>query len=137
MSFTISSTSVFTRPRVAGFCIPLQMGIDDRKLVSIRLHPELHARAFDEARRRKHGDGDPLLGPFCAWCVRQIVNLDFLSIENREFLHGMFTELGRPWTLLDLVDNAVTYYRKEVRAGRLRPMFWSGQIRSSMKEGAR
>jgi len=115
---------------------PFRMGIDDRKLVTIRLHPELHARAFDEARRKKHGDGDPLLGPFCAWCVRQIVNMEFLCTENREFLDGMLRELGRPWHAFDLVDTLISILRKEVRAGRLRPMFWSGQIRSSMKEGA-
>ncbi len=115
---------------------PMAMGIDDRKLVSIRLHPELHARAFDEARRRKHGDGDPLLGPFCAWCVRQIIGLEFLSLENREFLDGILRELGRPWHALDLIDVLVSIVRKEIRAGRIRPTFWTGQIRTSMKEGA-
>ena len=131
-------SAICTRPRTpAVFSFPLRMGIDDRKLVSMRLHPELHARAFDEARRRKHGDGDPLLGPFCAWCVRQIIGLEFLSQENREFLDGMLRELGRPWHALDLIDVLVSIMRKEIRAGRLRPTFWSGQIRSSMKEGAR
>lgn len=116
---------------------PSQMGIDDRKLVTVRLDPDLHARAYDEARRRKCGDGDPLVGPFCAWCVRQIIKLDFLCPENRDFLNGMLHELGRPWHALDLLDVLVSTIRKEVRAGRLRPTFWSGQIKNPMKDEAR
>lgn len=116
---------------------PQLMSIDDRKLVTVRLEPELHARAYDEARRRKCGDGDPLVGPFCAWCVRQILKLDFLCEENREFLGGMLRELGRPWNALDLIDVLISTVRKEVRAGRLRPMFWTGQIKSSVNGEAR
>jgi hypothetical protein len=117
--------------------LPLQMSIDDRKLVTVRLEPELHARAYDEARRRSSTDRDPLVGPFCAWCVRQIIKLDFLSSENREFLDGMLRELGRPWNALDLIDVLVSTVRKEVRAGRLRPTFWTGQIKTSVKGEAR
>ena len=116
---------------------PLVMGIDTRKLVTIRLEPELHAQAYDEARRRKYGDGDPLVGPFCTWCVRQVITLSFLSQENREFLEGMLRELGRPWNSLDLIDVLISTVRKEVRAGRLRPAFWTGQIKTSVKTGAR
>jgi len=115
---------------------PMAMGIDGRKLVSVRLDPELHARAYDEARRRRCDDGDPLVGPFCAWCVRQIVTLNFLSQENREFLEDMLRELGRPWQTLDLIDILISLVRKEVRAGRVRPTFWTGQVRNPMKEGA-
>jgi hypothetical protein len=117
--------------------MPLRMGIDTRKLVSVRLDPELHARAYDEARRRKCGDGDPTVGPFCSWCVRQILTLEFISTENREFLQGMLRELGRPWHALDLIDALLSIVRKEVRAGRLRPTFWIGQIKNPMKEGTR
>lgn len=117
--------------------LPLAMGIDSRKSVTVRLEPELHARAYDDARRRKYGDGDPLLGPFCAWCVRQLVTHDWLSPENREFLEGILRELGRPWDLLELANFAVSVLRKEMRAGRVRPLFWSGPVSNPPKEGAR
>lgn len=117
--------------------MPLAMGIDSRKSVTVRLEPELHARAYDEARRRKYGDGDPLLGPFCSWCVRQLVTLDFLDRENREFLEGILRELGRPWHALDLLNTLLSTVRKEVRAGRLRLAFWSGPVSNPPKEGAR
>ena len=123
--------------QLANLHAPVTMAIDDRKLVTVRLEPELHARAYDEARRRKCGDGDPLVGPFCAWCVRQIIKLDFLSIENRDFLDGMLRELGRPWHALDLLDVLISTIRKEVRAGRLRPTFWTGQIKNPMKDEVR
>ena len=116
---------------------PFQMGIDMRKPVTLRLPPELHAQAFDEARRRNDSDTEPKVGPFCAWCVRQILTLEFLSPENREFIGGILRELGRPWTLLDVLDTIVSTFRKEVRAGRVRPVFWSGQLESLKKNGAR
>lgn len=116
---------------------PMQMGLDIRKRVSVPLEPEMHARAYDEAKRRNDSNADPKVGPFCAWCVRQILTFEFLSIENREFLGGVLRELGRPWTLLDVLDAVISNFRKEVRAGRLRPTFWSGQIKSAEKSGAR
>jgi hypothetical protein len=115
---------------------PLQMGLDDRKPMTVRLEPELYARAYDTAKTMNRREGDPLMGPFCAWCVKQITLLSFLSEENREFLQGMLRELGRPWHALDLIDALISTVRKEVRAGRLRPTFWSGQINTSKKPGA-
>jgi len=116
---------------------PLRMSIDMRKPVTVRLEAELHAQAFDEARRRNDSDTEPKVGPFCAWCVRQILTLEFLLPENREFIGGILRELGRPWTLLDVLDTIVSTFRKEVRAGRVRPVFWSGQLESLKKNGAR
>lgn len=116
---------------------PMLMGIDSRKAVTVRLDPELHARAYDEARRRKCGDGDALVGPFCAWCVRMMVTVGWLSPENRDFLEGMRRELGRPWTICDLTDYCVSTVRKEVRGGRLRLTFWSGQINNPKNDEAR
>jgi len=116
---------------------PIFMGIDMRKRVTVPLEPELHARAYDAARLRGHSNSDPKVGPFCAWCVRQVLTLEFLSAENREFLSGMLNELGAPWTTLDLLNVIVATYRKQVREGRLRPTFWSGQIKISAKSGAR
>lgn len=115
---------------------PLCMGIDMRKRVTMPLDPEIHARAYDEARRqRRDSNAEPKVGPFCAWCVRMMLTLEFLSTENREFLSGMLAELGAPWTTLDVLNVIVSTFRKEVRAGRLRPTFWTGQIKLSGKAG--
>ena len=116
---------------------PMRMGIDMRKRVSVPLEPEMHARAYDAAKRRSDSNADPKVGPFCAWCVRQMLTFEFLSIENREFIEGMLRELGRPWNLLDVLDAIISTFRKEVRAGRLRPTFWSGQIKNAERRGAR
>jgi len=113
------------------------MSIDDRKPLTVRLDPDLYAQAQDAAKQLNPREGDPLMGPFSAWCVRQIVLLTFLSEENREFLQGMLRELGQPWHALDLINALISAVRKEVRAGRLRPMFCSWQINSSKKKDAR
>ncbi|HLZ92959.1 MAG TPA: hypothetical protein VKQ28_14695 [Candidatus Acidoferrum sp.] len=116
---------------------PMLMGTDMRKRVSVSLELELHARAGEAARQRKTSNSDREdLGPFCAWCVKQILSLDFLCEENREFLQGILTQLGRPWTTLDVLDAIVSTFRKEVRAGRLRPFFCPGQAGHSGKTGA-
>jgi hypothetical protein len=116
---------------------PMFMGIDMRKRVTVPLEAELHARAYDAARLRNGSNTDPKVGPFCAWCVRQVLTLEFLSAENREFLSGMLSELGAPWTTLDLLNVIVSTYRKQVRTGKLRPTFWTGQIKFSAKNGAK
>jgi hypothetical protein len=116
---------------------PMLMGTDVRKRVSVSLEPMLHAQAGEEARRRKTSNSDrEELGPFCAWCVKQILSLEFLCEENREFLSGILAQLGRPWTMLDVLDAIVSTFRKEVRSGRLKPLFWTGQVGRSEKSGA-
>jgi hypothetical protein len=120
----------------ASFGAPMLMGTDMRKRVSVSLELELHARAGEEARRRKVSNSDREdLGPFCAWCVKQILSLEFLSTENREFLQGILAHLGRPWTTLDVLDAIVSTFRKEVRAGRVKPLFCTGQVVRSEKSG--
>lgn len=116
---------------------PMYMGIDMRKRVTVPLETEIHARAYDAAKLRSNSNTDPKVGPFCAWCVRQVLTLEFLSAENRQFLSGMLSELGPPWTALDLLNVIVATYRKQVREGRLRPTFWTGQIKLSPKAGAK
>ena len=117
---------------------PIFMGTDMRKRVSISLELELHARAGEEARKRKVSNSDrEYLGPFCAWCVKQMLLFPWLSMENREFVDGVLAQLGRPWTVLDVLDAIVSTFRKEVRAGRLRPFFYSEQVGRSGKSGAR
>lgn len=122
--------------RGSSFHAPSLMGIDSRKPVTVRLESELYMAAWRDADRRKIGDGDPRMGPFAAWCVRQIVKFDFLSPENREFLQGMLRELGPRWHTLDLIDVLITTVRKEMREGRVRPTFWSGQIKTPKKSEA-
>lgn len=119
---------------IASLHAPLFMAIDDRKPATVRLQPDLYAKAYDQARRLNlNRDGDPLMGPFFAWCVRTVVTLNFLSEENREFLNGMLRQLGRPWDALSVIDVLISTVRKEVRAGRLRPTFWTGQIKTLKK----
>lgn len=121
----------------AAFNAPMQMGTDMRKRVSISLDLEIHARAGEEARKRKSSNSDrEELGPFCAWCVKQVLSLEFLCAENREFLQGILAHLGRPWSTLDVLDAIVSTFRKEVRAGRLRPFFCPEQVGRSRKSGA-
>lgn len=121
----------------ASFSSPMLMGTDMRKRVSVSLELEIHARAGEEARRRKTSNSDrEELGPFCAWCVKQILSLEFLCEENREFVSGILAHLGRPWTMLDVLDAIVSTFRKEVRAGRVRPLFCTGQAGRSEKSGA-
>jgi hypothetical protein len=101
---------------------PLLMGMDLRRQFPLRLDPDLHAEAADEATLRQISQTR-----FGAWVFRQILRLEFLSLENREFIRVIAAELGRPFTALDVIDGLVSAARRATREGKLRPGFWPAQ----------
>jgi hypothetical protein len=98
-----------------------------------RLDPDLRALAQNQARAR----GYRSLSKFIEWCVRQALTLEFLTPDNRDFVHQVRQALGGPWQPLDVINALVASARKEIAAGRLRPAFWSGQFDSVMKREPR
>lgn len=95
------------------------------KPTTTRLRPHRRAEAEDAARRRGWS-----LSSFIAWCVDQVLGLEFLSVENRDFVVEQRTELGRPWSELDVIDRLLTHVRHLVREGKLRPSFTMRQGRT-------
>jgi hypothetical protein len=100
------------------------------KNTTVRLDPTLRARAEDEARRRGWS-----VSSFGAWAIRQVIELEFLDTDNQHFVQELLANLGAPWSAFDVINALVGAARREVAKGRLRPMFWSGQIRTVAKTG--
>ena len=101
------------------------------KPATIRLAPDLLARTQDEAKRRGWS-----FNRFGAWILAQFIEMEFLDAENRAFVYELVAQLQGPWTALDVVNALVTAARKEITAGKIRPMFWSGQILKTKKSDA-
>ena len=96
------------------------------KPTTVRLDPELRAKAEDASRAWSQSRR-PSLSPFLEWAIRQVLDLDFLTSKNRDFILGIVRELGHPWTALTVVNALVGTLRTEVRAGRVRPLFYVAQ----------
>lgn len=116
----MSTAGNFTRPFV---CLSIS-----EKPTTIRLSPEAAARFQDDAKRRGWS-----FNKFGCWLVAQIVELEMLEPANREFVNQLLAQLSGPWTALDVINALVTAARREISSGKLKPMFWSGQIRNVRK----
>jgi hypothetical protein len=98
------------------------------KPTTIRLTPDVAARFQDDAKRRGWS-----FNKFGCWLVGQIVELELLEPANREFVRELLAQLSGPWTALDVINALVTAARREISSGKLKPMFWSGQIKNVKK----
>lgn len=103
--------------------LPLCMGYDIRRRVSVPLPPDVYAAIEDAADRRELGLG---IGPYCARLVRRFFRLDFLAHDNIAFLAELRAHLPG-MELLDVLNVAVTQFRQAVRSGKLVPAFLAGQ----------
>ncbi len=99
------------------------------KPTTVRLASDLRAKAEDNARIWARGR-TAVLSPYLEWAIRQVIELEFLSAENRVFVNGIVGELGEPWTALTVINVLLASMRREVRSGRLRPLFWIGQTKN-------
>lgn len=91
------------------------------KSTTVRMEPQLRAKVDDLARERRMS-----VSRFLEWVIQQVLDLDFLSKENREFVRGLRLSLGPPWSDLNVIECLISSIRKEIRAGRIVPSFWLG-----------
>ncbi len=95
------------------------------KQVTLRVQPDVYFELENAARPRK-------AGPWASWLVEQLITLEFLSPADRAAWRQMLIEarcLCAEFSIIDLLRHICSVYFKEVRAGRLRPFFWSGQAK--------
>jgi hypothetical protein len=94
--------------------------IDERGR-TVRLGEELLAETQRAADSRNES-----FSKFVGWAIRQVLKLDFLSHENREFVSQIARELGQPWTTLAVLNLLASYARGDARARNLLQLFFAG-----------
>lgn len=88
---------------------------------TVRLDPELHARAVAaHADFHEHANAPRIsFGAYLEWCIRQVIDREFLDAQNREFVEQIARDAGHPWTPLSAVNPLVGVAREEITGGRL------------------
>lgn len=108
--------------------LPMAFGMDLRRRDTVMLPPALYARAHDAAKRQ----GWSFLR-FAEHAFERFFRSIELSTDNLEFAEDITRTVGPPWTIEHVVNRLLDDVRAQVRAGKLRPAFWAGQLRSLMK----
>jgi len=88
---------------------------------TVRLGEELFAETERAADSRNES-----FSKFVGWTIRQVLKLDFLSHENRDFVLRIAGELGQPWTTLAVLNLLASYARGDARARNLLQLFFAG-----------
>jgi len=111
---------------------PLALGMDMRRSTGYRADLAKYARLEDEARRRQWS-----LQAFIDWALTQVLEFDFLDVENRDFVRDLAMQLGRPFTIFDALNRCVTEIRQLVTQGKLVLGGWARPQNNSRHSVAR
>ena len=98
------------------------------KPTTLRLRPDVRAAVEDAAARRGWS-----VNRFGGWALEQFVSLEFLEKANREFVLEILRQVGPPWDVFHVLNRLLAHARELVRAGRMRPTFWTAQGNSWKK----
>lgn len=85
---------------------------------TVRMDPELHLRAKRQAEQWSQARR-PSLGAYLDWCIRQMLGLEFLTAENREWIQQFARANLR--SELSVIDSLLTSIRYESGAAKLEP----------------
>jgi len=94
--------------------LPMAFGLDCRRSTGFRAAPEKYARLEDEAARRGWS-----VQRLLDWLTDQVLDLAFLDVENRDFIRDVAANLGRPFTVFDVLNRCVSEVRQLATQGKL------------------